>query len=352
MSFKDKLIKKPTAARQPLSTDGDEPRVYFPDSIGVYCIDNPNLDKRQYKPRVIAVPPYHKTGSVEFKEAVFAAQPYWMGRLLTSPLLINIGYYPPNALYPGTDKRITSSKFDTRIPMVSDETGIDIPLTYDTLEPVSSERARLLEVIPKVSKDKKGYLETKLASLNELPDDELIRISHVVKTVPKMFIPILTAIEIEEEDADGELVPKYYPKIVIFEETLGITRSKALHSNGIISGQSETSEMLDYLYSDIDSQEAIDEKVIVFQNPYTGGGKNAFPAYAVKKHEGKVGKALAPYYEAELDEGSIKKFKDSFLRIVVLEMIQLFSKKGDVTSLEGQIKEYFWSQIRNIKGEE
>lgn len=346
MSFKDKLIKKPAAVR---SNSDDGNKTYFPETIGIYCEENPDINKRQFKPKLITVPPHHKTGSIEFKEALFSNIPYWMGTLVSEPLIINVGYFPPNALYTGTDKRITNSKYETKIPILQDIEGLEIPLTYDTVEPVVSERKRLYEIMEKVDKDKKEFLQKKLDELKDLKDEDTIRVSHNVKTIPKIFIPILTSIEVEVEDEDGELVPHYHSKIVIFEETLGVSKSRALHANQCISSAYDTGEVLDYLYSDIDSLEMVGKKVLLFRNPYSGGGKNSSTALAVKEFSGKVPKALQPYFPEDTTDINVEKFKDSFLRIAVLEMIQLFSKKGDVSSLEGQIKEYFWSQIRSLK---
>ncbi len=352
MGFRDKLIKKQKSSSPRVQGGGatnnsDGPREYYPKSIGIYCVDNPKIERREIRPYVIGVPPTHKTSNVEFKGMHLPATPYWLGKLFAEPVLVNIGYFPAASLYTGTDTKIfpnSKNTYDKRIPLVQEETGIEIPLSYDIVEPVENERKRLGEVLSKNISDKaRTYLQDKLAKLQELPDDEQLRTTHEVKIIPKYFIPVLTTVVTEVEDEEGELIPQYEPKLAIFEETLGNKKANALFNNKILTERGDIEGLGDFLYSDIDDKDAVGKPILLFRHTYAAEGRDNLPPIAAKLYEDKIPKSLLPFFDIDfapnIDETSL-------LRIIVLEMIQLFAPKGDTSSIEGKIKEFFWSQVQ------
>lgn len=350
MSFKDKLIKQQKTSSY--STTGNnasngEPREYYPKSIGIYCEDNPKVERRGIRPHVIGKnPPTHKPMNVVFKDNTMGATPVWFGKLFAEPVVVNLGYYPHNALYEGTDDKIfpnNGNDFDKKIPILND-IGIDIPLKYELLTPVVNERKRLSQILTKKLSEKgRASVEKSLAELNSMKDDEKIRTRHDVKILSKVFIPVMMAIVIEEIDEEGELVTKYDPKLVIFEETMGIKKAKALVSSGVLDEASNTLGMMEYLYGDIDTPEAVGQPIMLFRNSLGSEGQGALPPLAAQMYEDKIPKALMPFFEVgdgpQLDEQSL-------LRLIILEMIQLFAPKGDTSSIEGKIKEHFWNQVQ------
>jgi len=348
MGFKDKLIKKtnfssPRAASGGSSTG--EPREYYPKSIGIYCEDNPKVDRRSIRPYVIgSKPPAHKTTNIEFKGNTFSATPVWYGKLFAEPIVVNMGYYPVAALFPETDELIFPTSFndyDKKIPIIK-ESGIDIPLEYDLLTSVVSERKRLSGILLKNLSDKgRAKVEKDLAALKDKADDEKTRTRHEVKILPKIFIPVMMSIVTEELDSEGELETIYTPKLVIFEETMGIKKAKSLVANKIIEEASDIGGMLDYLYEDI--LEAKGEPILLFRNSLAAEGKDSIPPIAAKKYEDKIPKALLPFFDI-VESPNITDV--DLLRIIVLEMIGLFAPKGDTSSIEGKLKEYFWSQVQ------
>lgn len=357
MSFKDKLIKKQTKSSAPRAAGGaasssDGPKEYYPKSIGIYCVDNPKVERREIRPYVIGTPPIHRTSNVEFKGNTFAATSYWLGKLFAEPVIINIGYYPANALYAGTNEKIfpnSTNNYDKKIPILKEETGLEFPLTYDVVEPVENERKRLAEILKKITYQPSiEKLQGKLEELKGMADDEQIRTSHEVKIVPKIFIPILTTIVNEVEDEEGELIPQFEPKLAIFEETLGNKKANALAKNKILDSKGDINGMLDYLYGDLDGEDVIGKPVLLFRNTFAAEGQDSLPPVCAKVYDDKIPKALLPYFDIK-ESPNID--STTLLRIIVLEMIQLYAKKGDTESIEGKIKEFFWAQVQQ-KGDE
>lgn len=361
MGFKDKLTRKTQKSSAPRVAGGqtnssEGPREYYPKSIGIYCVDNPKVERRSVRPHVIGIPPFHKSSNVHFKGNDFAATPYWLGKLFAKPIIIELAYFPGNALYPGTDDKIfpnSINNFDKKIPLLEKVTGVKVPLTYDVVEPIENERKRLLEVLGKVTYQPSiEKLQKKLDDINAMPDDGMIRTTHEVKIIPKVFIPVLTTVVNEVEDEEGELIPTYEPILAIFEETMGMKRANALFNSKILDQKGDVGGMMDYLFGDIDPDEVEDvvgSPILLFRNPYASEGKDSLPPVCVKRYEDKIPKSLLPFFNIEsapnIDETTL-------LRIVVLEMIQLFTKAGDTSSIEGQIKEYFWSEVRKNQGDE
>lgn len=347
MGFKDKLIKK--QAKQYSSPAGGsqqngEPKEYYPKSIGIYCVDNPKMERRLIRPHVIGLPPTHRTTNVEFKGNVFSATPVWYGKLFAEPIVVNMGYYPANALYTETETRIfpaSQYSFDKKIPLIN-ESGLDFPLVYDTLVPIESERKRIAEVLGKKISDKgRAYLEKELERLNTLPDDEKLRVRSEVKVIPKIFIPVLMVIVTEEEDEEGELIQKFEPKLAIFEETMGGKKAKSLVANKVIEDANDIAGMMDYLYDGTEG--AVGQPIQLFRNPLAAEGKDTIAPVAVKLYEDKIPKALLPFFNIEFAPNIEEK---DLLRIIVLEMIGLFAPKGDTDSIEGKLKEYFWAMVQ------
>jgi hypothetical protein len=350
MGFANKLIKK-TAASTPRTATGNtstgEPREYYPKSIGIYCEDNPKVERRGIRPYIIgSKPPTHKTVNIEFKGNVFPSTAVYYGKLFAEPIIINMGYYPANSLYPGKEERIfpnTSNDFDKKIPLVPDM-GVDYPLSYDLLSPVPNERKRLTEILSKNLSDKgRAKVEQALANLASMKDDEKIRTTHEVKIIPKVFIPVLMTIVTEDTDEEGELVTNYDPKLVLFEETMGIKKAKTMVTNNLISSADDVEGMLDYLYGDIGDATAVGQPIVLFRNQLAAEGRDSIPPLAAKLFEDKIPKALLPFFDIKvaptLDEAAL-------LRLVVLEMIGLYAPKGDTTTIEGKLKEAFWAQIQ------
>jgi hypothetical protein len=354
MGFKDKVLKqtkanKPKAAGSNPSNPG-EVREYYPKSIGIYCEDNPKVERRSIRPHVIGTnPPIHKTVNIEFKGNMFPAAACWYGKLFKDPIVVNMGYYPAHSLYPGTDTKIfpnVSNDFDKKIPILNN-IGIEIPLSYDLLVPVTSERKRLSQILEKNLSDKgRERVKADLDKISKMADDEKVRTTHEVKILPKVFIPVMMAIVTEETDDEGELVTKYDPKLVIFEETMGIKKAKAMVTNKILESAGDMVGMLEYLYGDIGVESAIGQPIQIFRNTLASEGKDSLAPICAKLYEDKIPKALLPYFDIKdapnLDD-------EALLRLIVLEMIQLFAPKGDTSSIEGKIKEYFWSTVEKNK---
>jgi hypothetical protein len=351
MGFKDKLIKqtKTTAQRvaNQTSSNPEAPREYYPKSIGIYCEDNPKEDRRAIRPHVIGKnPPTHKTLNILYKDKAFNTTPCWYGKLYAEPIIVNMGYFPPYALYKDTDDRIfpnNSNDFDKKLPIIKG-LPLNIPLQYDLLTPIPNERKRLSDILKKNLSDAgRKRVEADLAALEGMKDDEKIRTTHDVKIIPKIFIPVMMMIETEVQNEEGEFVKELDPKLVIFEETLGIKKTKALVANKLIDSADDIEGALDYLYGDISDATAVGQPIQIFRNSMASEGKDSLSPICVRLYDDKIPKSLLPYFDiAEMPNVD----DESLLRIIVLEMIQLFAPKGDTASIEGQIKEYFWSQVQ------
>jgi len=359
MSYSKWLTKKQTKSSTPkisgeqTNTNQDGTREYYPKSIGIYCVDNPKVERREIRPYVIGTPPTHRSSNINFKGMDFQATPYWLGKMFMEPFVIELAHFPGNALYKDTDQKIfpnSTNNFDKKIPILP-ETGIEVPLVYDIVEPVQSEMNRIAnDVLPKLTYQPSiDKLQKKLEDLKKLPDDEKIRTTHEVKIIPRVFIPVLSTVVNEVEDEEGELVPQYEPTLVIFEEAMGMRKANALFNAKLIDTKGDLSSMMDYLYSDIDpeeNEEVTGMPVLLFRNPYASEGKDSLAPVCVKRYDEKIPKTLLPYFDIKSAPNIDRK---TLLRIIVLEMIQLFTKKGDTTSIEGKIKEHFWAEVQNTQ---
>lgn len=318
------------------------PREYYPKTLGIHCVENPNVKRRELRPLVIGLPPEHRPSNIAFKDNNFQATQHWMGKLFMEPFLINIGHYPVDALYPGTnDKIIPNAKtaFDKPIPILTEETGIESPLTYELEAVVENELARLTEELHTKAKSEKAiaYLTSKIEALGKLDPTSKVRTAHDVKTTPKLFIPLLTTLVEEDEDFNKT----FTPVIAIFEESITYKKLSSLAKNGLIEDANDLDGALNYLYGDLN--EATGKPFQIFRNKLGAPDAQSAGPFAAKLFEGPIPKPLTPYFD--LDETKFDIDIQKMLRIIVLEMIQLYAPKEDRSSLEGRLKNHFWSQV-------
>lgn len=346
MGFKDKILNKkstPKTTTPGVAPAGEGPKEYFPKQLGIYCIDNPNVERRDKKPLVIGVPPTHRPGNITFKDTAFKDTQHWLGTLFAEPILINIGWYPVEALIPGTDKRIfpnAKTAFNKTLPILTEETGIEVPLTYELEITVENEMARVTDELKTKAKTEKAiaYLEKRLTELEGKDPTLKIRTVHDVKVVPRIFIPVLTTLVTETFSDDSEYpIKSFEPVIVIFDESLGAKKLAALQKNGLIQDKNDIEEVIEYLYGDLGA-ENIGQPFQLFQNKL---GENILSA---NKYVGPIPKPLTPYLNLDATKFNIS--EETMLRVIVLEMIQLFATKDDNVSIEGQLKQFFWNSIK------
>lgn len=345
MSFKDKILNKrssPKTSTPGVSPAGEGPREYFPKQLGIYCIDNPAVERRDKKPLVIGLPPTHRPGNITFKDTAFSNTQHWLGTLFAEPILINIGWYPVEALIPGTDERIfphAKTAFNKSLPILTEETGIEVPLSYELEITVENELARCVEELKTKAKTDNAikYLTARIKELEPKEPTLKIRTVHDVKVTPRIFIPVLTTVVTEEFTDEGETLKTFEPVIAIFDEQLGAKKLAALQKNGLIQDKNDIGEAVEYLYGDLGA-ETIGAPLQLFQNKL---GENII---AAKKYEGVIPKPLTPYLSLDATKFNIS--EETLLRIVVLEMIQLYAMKDDTKSIEGKLKQFFWNSIK------
>lgn len=338
-SFRDKIkvTKKSTGER-----------VFFPKTLGIYTIDNPKVDKRQYQPEIVGLPLAHRTSTVDYKGDSFQRVTYWLGRLYAEPIVINMGTFPVDALYTGTDIPIfpnVSNNFDKRIPMVGDEFGVTIPETYDTLVSVESERKKLHArlMAEKVSDKLRAFVDKKLAELSSKADTDTIRVTHDVKMTPRIYIPAIVADVQELEDLEtGDIEKQYVPTLAIFEQNLTISFGESLQKSKKIDDKYDMMEVADYLYSETDN--CIGDPILIFRHPLTTDSKTGNQAFCVSAYNEKPSKQTAPLLDIRFDREISHK---EFLRVIILDMIGLFASKDDKESIEYLLRQAIYNSVKS-----
>jgi len=344
-SFKDKIKKNK-------SPQNNSNRVYYPKTLGIYTIENPKVDKREYQPEIIALPPIHRTTAVEFKGETFKQQGYWLGRLYKEPIVVNIGTYPAEALYTGTDERmfpLVKNGYDKRIPMVGEEFGLSIPETYDILTPVANERENLLKKLKKanISDKMKAYVTKELDKLAELDETVMIRTTHDVRVTPRIYVPTIVANIQELEDLEtGDITKTFEPTLALFEQALTISFGESLNKAKKVVDKYDPLETADYLFSEADGMEG--EPVLIFRNPLAVDDKTGKHALCVKAYNEKPNPATFKLLDMKFDTDIEER---TLLRIIILELIGLYPPKEDKDSIEALLKTAIYDEIRALKSE-
>jgi hypothetical protein len=341
-SFKDKIKKNKTQQQ------GE--RVFFPKTLGIYTIPNPKVDRREYQPEVIGIPPVHRTSSVQFKGDTFQALQYWLGILYKEPIVVNVGTFPAEALYRGTEERMfptIKNGFDKKIPMVGEEFGIDIPDTYDILSPVANEREKLLKKLKgaNVSDKMKAFVTKELDKYATMDDAAMIRTTHDVRVTPRIYIPAVVADIQELEDLEtGDIENTYIPTLAIFEQNLTISYSESLCKNKKVIDKYDPIEAADYLFSEAEGK--VGEQILIFKNPLAMDDRTGNKALCIKEYNEKLNKVTTPLLDLKFD----KEIDDKvLLRIIVLEMIGLYPTKEDKDSIEALLKTAIYNEIKAAK---
>jgi hypothetical protein len=132
-----KKLKFNKAFESTQSTSGASgEKTFYPETIGIYCVDNPKLNRREFFPRQIGTPPTQVTKKFVYGDAQFNDQPGWVGRLYADPVVVTVNRYNPYALFTGTEERIfpNADLYDKKLPVIP-ESGIELPGFYDLLVP-------------------------------------------------------------------------------------------------------------------------------------------------------------------------------------------------------------------------
>lgn len=342
-SFKDKIKKNKSTQQQ-----GE--RVYFPKTLGMYTIENPNIEKRKYQPDILAIPPVHRTTTIIYKEDSFQRIGSWLCRLYRDPIVVNVGTYPAAALYSGTEELMfpmARNGFDKRIPLVGDEFGVNLPDTYDILTPVANEREKLLLKLKgaNLSDKHRAFITKELEKIADMDDTAMIRTTHDVRVIPRLFLPAVVTDVVEEEDPEtGDLNKVYTPYLVIFEQALTISVGEALAKNKKVVDKYDPLESADYLFSDL--EDAVGEPIQIFHNPLASEGTKGKPVLCAKLYDEKLNSATTPLLNKDLDRDIDDK---TLLRIIVLEMIGLYPTKDDKDSIEALLKNAIFEEIKASK---
>jgi hypothetical protein len=337
MSFLNKVKK---------NSNSSGSREFYPKKLGIYTIENPRIDKREHQPEVIALPPAHKTSQVTFKNETLSNITYWIGKLLCEPIVINIGMFPINAYYTGTDVKMfpeSKTNFDKRIPLIGEEVGVTIPETYDLKTTVINERKDLIKKLGRegISEKRKEYLEKEMVKLDSMPDDGVVTTTHRVNVMPKIFIPMVCAEVKEVETEDGDIVQDYVPTVAIFEQSVGTKISEYLFETKRIKDKYDTIEAVSYLYGELAELQP-DAYIQVFKNvSIQDSQKN--PVLCAQAYNQKLTKATLPYFDLELPKAITQR---QLFRVIILEMIGLFAGKDDKDSIEGMLKSALYYEIK------
>lgn len=344
------------SSERPEGVDGE--RTYFPESVGIYTIENPNTERRERNPRVISVPSAQFTNNLVFKGQGFPDAGFWPGTLYTEPFVINLAVLPANALFVGTDQPMfpyaspsKDGKVISKMIPVLPHTGVEVPLSYDLLREKVKVKDELEAALSKTKSDwYKKTLTAQLEGLDSKTDAKgYVRITTKANLTQRVYIPLLTALRREEEDENGDIVESYTPKLVLFEQKIGIKMTEALITNKApgVDNKYDTAAATDYLFGDLldeAGQFKVGEKIYLFKNTLGSVGGDA--PYASSVWTDKINVRLRNAFGAALSKDITR---ETLERIIVLEMIGLYSKKEDVISPEGKLKEYFWSTIRKDK---
>lgn len=352
MSILKKLkFNKGFESTQGTSSDTGE-KTFFPETIGIYCVDNPRLDRRQYYPKVIGTPPPQVTKKFVYGDAQFNDQPAWIGRLYSEPVVITTYRYDPYALFQGTEDRIFpyAEKYDKKLPVIP-SSGIELPEFYDVLVPFEK---RLEELEASIARAKKDFTKKEL----EKERDEIlsksanpnafVRITKRIKEEQKVFLPVITSIKKEEEDENGDVKTTFTPKLVIFQVSPGVKQAESLVNNGILENKYDLEALTTYLIGqtdrdddevDFDTETVFDytkKPILLFENKLANG------ALTVIKYPEDVKKSVAPFFNAELEKPISQ---ETLFRILVLELVGLYPKKDEVGTLEKNLKSYLYKQF-------
>lgn len=345
MSFLNKLKFSNNIPAVISSTSGDSTeREYFPEKIGIYCIDNPKLDKRTQFPKKVGIPPFQVTKKFVYKDAQFSNQSAWLGKLYAEPIVITMYRYDPFALYRDTKTRIfpSASLYDKRIPFLED-CGIEIPEFYDLSVPLEKRLTDITETLGKTKnkelikqlKDEKAKLEANDEGVTN------ITVTKRVKEEVKIFLPIITAIKSEDEDSEGNIKATFTPKVVLFQVSPGVGQAEALVSNGILENKYDMDALTSYLIGDLgDVSNNPNEDISYNQAPLLLFENNlANKALTAINFPEDIKKSVAPYFEATLDK---KISYNTFLKVIVLEILGLYPKKEEKDSLEDKLKQFVY----------
>jgi len=338
------ILKKLKFSKQFSNTEstppaGGAPRDFFPDAIGIYCIDNPKLDRREAYPKIIGIPPTQVTKRFVYRDAQFNDQQVWLGRLYQEPVVVQLLRYDPYALEVGTDNRLFpfAEKYDKKLPIIP-ESGVTLPEFYDVM--VSANK-RLEEIDTSLARAKK---DSTIRDLQEeksriLADsngaDTKIRITKAAKTEQKIFLPIITAIKNEEEDENGDVKVTFTPKLVIFQLSPGVKQAEALVGNKILENKYDLETLTQYLVGDID--DFAPGPLMLFNN------KLANDALTAINYPEDIKKSVAPFFDAALPKPISE---ETLFRIIILELIGLYPRKDEEGTLEKRLKTYFYSQLK------